>query len=292
MSDSLPDSSEPPHPDSILRLASAVHRFRIPLISPEDHLSFEESFKSCSEGHKGTKSVMIQVSLYYSYAFHEKITVNQNKIPKTTISIRHVQADLRRDEVKQAMAAGKLPHATLSQALKEYIPLLNQILISCKVQPESARLDSESEIISFSFKSSRNDCSVFLGSHFSFENAIKIRIPYLIQTPQTEKCNTIDLDRETSFLMVLGDRIQQNQKTILLQIRSTHVRASTIHLHIRSFRSQPRMRRLYGWRFSRSGSELCQNGGGIQILGRGSLAQLDGKESATCKNGERGFGGN
>mmetsp|Transcript_16103 Transcript_16103/g.33481 ORF Transcript_16103/g.33481 Transcript_16103/m.33481 type:complete len:462 (-) Transcript_16103:1197-2582(-) len=110
MSDSIPDSSDPPHPDSILRLASAVHRFRIPLISPEDHLSFEESFKSCSEGHKSTKSVMIQ-------------------------------ADLRRDEVKQAMAAGKLPHATLSQALKEYIPLLNQVLISCKVQPESARLD-------------------------------------------------------------------------------------------------------------------------------------------------------
>lgn len=110
--DDLPDASAAPHPDSILRLASAVHRFSIPYINPEDHLSFEESFKSCSASHQSTMSVMHQ-------------------------------ADSRRQEIKKNMADGKLSHPALSQALIEYIPLINQILLSCKFQPEVARLDKK-----------------------------------------------------------------------------------------------------------------------------------------------------
>mmetsp|Transcript_2083 Transcript_2083/g.3821 ORF Transcript_2083/g.3821 Transcript_2083/m.3821 type:complete len:464 (-) Transcript_2083:176-1567(-) len=108
--DAFPDDSAAPHPDSILRLASAVHRFSIPYINPEDQLSFEESFKSCASPHGNTLTVM-------------RLT------------------DSRRQAIKKNMADGKLNHAALSKALTEYIPSINQILLSCKFQPEVARLD-------------------------------------------------------------------------------------------------------------------------------------------------------
>jgi len=110
--DAPPDASEPAHPDSILRLSSAVHRFRIPYINPADQLSYEESFKTCSSSHRNTTLAM-------------------------------QQADLRRDEIKQAFAAGHLSHATMAETLKEYLPLINQILTSCKFQPEVAQLDKK-----------------------------------------------------------------------------------------------------------------------------------------------------
>ncbi|KAL7537434.1 hypothetical protein ACHAWF_005762, partial [Thalassiosira exigua] len=102
--------SDAPHPDSILRLASAVHRFAIPLINPDDQLSFVESFKTATEGHADTLDAMRK-------------------------------ADGRREGVKKNMAASELNHAALSAELKEYIPMVNQILLSCKFQPEVARLD-------------------------------------------------------------------------------------------------------------------------------------------------------
>jgi len=51
------------------------------------------------------------------------------------------QADRRRVEIKKNMADGKISHAALSNAVVEYVPLINQILLSCKFQPEVARLD-------------------------------------------------------------------------------------------------------------------------------------------------------
>ena len=66
MSDSILDPSGASHPDSVLRLASAVHRFRIPYINPRDQLSFEESFKTCSKVHRNTRLVMQQVR-YWLY---------------------------------------------------------------------------------------------------------------------------------------------------------------------------------------------------------------------------------
>lgn len=109
MSD-YPDESAAPHPDSILRLASAVHRFSIPYINPEDQLSFEDSFKSCSKSHQSTLAVMRL-------------------------------ADSHRQAIKKSMADQNVSHASLSKALREYIPVINQILLSCKFQPEAARLD-------------------------------------------------------------------------------------------------------------------------------------------------------
>ncbi|EJK62307.1 hypothetical protein THAOC_17084 [Thalassiosira oceanica] len=108
--DDSQDASNPAHPDSVIRLCSAVHRFSIPYINPNDQLSFEESFKSVSCDHATTTKVL-------------------------------QQADNRRHDVKKLMADGKLCHSELSKALIDYLPLINQILLSCKFQPEAARLD-------------------------------------------------------------------------------------------------------------------------------------------------------
>lgn len=62
MADPPPDASNPRHPPCILRLASAVHRFRLPIINPADQLSFEASFKTCSSSHKDTIAAMHEVS--------------------------------------------------------------------------------------------------------------------------------------------------------------------------------------------------------------------------------------
>ena len=59
-------------------------------MNPSDQLSFEESFKSCSASHRSTVGAM-------------------------------QSADSRRVEIKKLMADGKLSHAALSEALKEYM---------------------------------------------------------------------------------------------------------------------------------------------------------------------------
>jgi len=90
-------------------LVTAVHRFSTPVINPGDQLSFEKSFKSCATPHENTRILMLL-------------------------------ADGRRQTVKKNMA-GVVSHPALSQALKDYIPLINQVLLSCKVQPDVAKLD-------------------------------------------------------------------------------------------------------------------------------------------------------
>jgi len=110
MSDNYFDPSSASHPDSVLRLSSAVHRFAIPFINPKDQISFEASFNTCSKSHSNTIAAL-------------------------------QQADNRRREIKAAMASGKVIHSSLSTSLAEYIPVVNQILLSCKFKPEVARLD-------------------------------------------------------------------------------------------------------------------------------------------------------
>ena len=132
MSDNFIDPSSASHPDSVLRLSSAVHRFAIvslaysnsvfirffllhltrcftaphlhqPFINPKDQISFEDSFNTCSQSHSNTIAAL-------------------------------QQADNRRREIKAAMASGKVIHSSLSTSLEEYIPVVNQILLSCKCE--------------------------------------------------------------------------------------------------------------------------------------------------------------
>ena len=108
--DGLADPCLAPHPDSAIRLASAMHRFPCPELIPGD-LSFERSFKTAG-GHPTTRALTSQ-------------------------------ADEARISLSRALSAkgAKASHQSIVSAAQQYNPLIHQILLSCKVQPESARLD-------------------------------------------------------------------------------------------------------------------------------------------------------
>lgn len=105
------------HPDAAIRLASAVHRFRVPIITKT--VSFPRSFKTASGSHSTTKSVLLK-------------------------------ADLFRQQLLEALEAKPLSGERVCNEASKYLPIINQILLTCKVQPEVARLD---ERLIFEWKS-------------------------------------------------------------------------------------------------------------------------------------------
>lgn len=104
------------HPDSAIRLASAVHRFRVP--SMLRTVSFERSFRTTGSDSK-TRAVLLK-------------------------------ADANRKQLKEALEAGTISGERVYNDATRYLPLINQILLTCKVQPEVARLD---ERLIFEWKS-------------------------------------------------------------------------------------------------------------------------------------------
>lgn len=96
------------HPDSAIRLASAVHRFRCPTMTRK--VSFAKSFATVGGHHKQTKDVM-------------------NK------------ADAARSRLNEALTSKTISHERVVTESRKYLPLIHQILLTCKVQPEVARLD-------------------------------------------------------------------------------------------------------------------------------------------------------
>lgn len=99
------------YPDSAVRLASAVHRFKVPGIinNPEQNISFAASFR----------------------------TVGSNE--KTKNAMR--KADEERKNLLEGLRAKKVSHKRVVDDAQRYIPLIQQILISCKLQVETARMD-------------------------------------------------------------------------------------------------------------------------------------------------------
>ena len=114
MSDS--DDEKLAHPDSSIRLASAVHRFKVPIIDPDQRISFAKSFKTTGT-HNKTKTLMLK-------------------------------ADDARKKIAAALESKKVSHERVLNDSKRYLPFIHQILLSCKVQPEVARLDGKLWIIS------------------------------------------------------------------------------------------------------------------------------------------------
>ena len=51
------------------------------------------------------------------------------------------QADEARQKLASALEAKKVSHERVLNDSKRYLPFIHQILLSCKVQPEVARLD-------------------------------------------------------------------------------------------------------------------------------------------------------
>jgi hypothetical protein len=97
------------HPDSAIRLACVVHRFRVPNIARK--VSFAKSFKSVGQHSKTRKLVL--------------------------------NADDARGRLEDALSAKKISSERVSSDAKRYLPMIGQILLSCKVQPEMARLDEK-----------------------------------------------------------------------------------------------------------------------------------------------------
>lgn len=97
------------HPDSAIRLASAVHRFRVPKINPGRKLSFAKSFATTGK-HGTTRKLMLKT-------------------------------DDQRQKLLDAVLADKISHERVVLESKRYQPYIHQILVSCKFQPEMARLD-------------------------------------------------------------------------------------------------------------------------------------------------------
>lgn len=61
MSDSDNEGTDMGHPDSAIRLASAVHRFKVPTMDSDSNVSFAKSFKSVGQ-HSKTRTIMLKVS--------------------------------------------------------------------------------------------------------------------------------------------------------------------------------------------------------------------------------------
>jgi len=98
------------YPDALIRLTSTVLKFRVPTMSEKSKtIDFLRSFHTVGT-HPTTQSVL-------------------------------KSANNSRDYLIKALSSSKTPHKTVLNAVQRYIPPLHQILVACRVQPESARLD-------------------------------------------------------------------------------------------------------------------------------------------------------
>jgi hypothetical protein len=97
------------HPDSAIRLASAVHRFHCPKPNPDRKVSFASSFSSCGK-HEKTRKTMLK-------------------------------CDDARNRLQEALLASTVSHERVVADARKYLPFIHTVLVSCKFQPEMARLD-------------------------------------------------------------------------------------------------------------------------------------------------------
>jgi BRO1-like domain len=108
------------HPDSAIRLGSVVHRFKVPRITKP--VSFQNSFSTVGKNDK-TRRLM-------------------------------KSADDARERLSEGANAAKVSAERVVADARRYQPLIHSILLSCKVQPEQARLD---ERLVFEWKSGIED---------------------------------------------------------------------------------------------------------------------------------------
>lgn len=100
--------------DSILRLLSIVYQFKCPEIGSKTPLSFARSFKSCGMPHVKSCGVITQADAARLSLSNVLISVQKSGSPQWEGVVR---------------------------AASEYIPLIEQILVSCQANPGQARLD-------------------------------------------------------------------------------------------------------------------------------------------------------
>lgn len=98
------------HPDAAIRLASVVHRFRVPQMT-QRCVIFAKSFNTVGQ-HPKTRKLMLN-------------------------------ADDHRKRLQEACDATKISSERVTNDARRYIPFIHNVLVSCKVQPENARLDEK-----------------------------------------------------------------------------------------------------------------------------------------------------
>lgn len=113
------DTNEPnlDHPDSAIRLASVVHRFKVPRTTRG--VAFAKAFATTGRSSDSTRKLMIN-------------------------------ADDSRKRLAEVTSAASVSAERVISDSTRYQPLIHSILLSCKVQPEQARLD---ERLIFEWKS-------------------------------------------------------------------------------------------------------------------------------------------
>lgn len=112
-----PEGPNLDHPDSAIRLACVVHRFKVPRITRK--VSFAKSFSTVGRSSDKTRQLMRS-------------------------------ADDVRGRLQDAVTAKVVSAERCIAEARRYQPLIHSILLSCKVQPEQARLD---ERLIFEWKS-------------------------------------------------------------------------------------------------------------------------------------------
>lgn len=102
------------HPDAMIRLASAIHRFPCPEMVDARKLSFVKSFQTVGQ-HTKTKAL--------------------------TKKADQCRTNLSEQLSKSHSSSGGGTMEAVSNAAQEYLPHIHSILTSCKVQSENAQLD-------------------------------------------------------------------------------------------------------------------------------------------------------
>lgn len=101
------------HPDSIIRLTTTILRFRCPEIEEKSakELSFTRSFSTVAND-PVTASILKEINMARK-CLHNNLTITSNS---------------------------GVSHKTIVNAAQTYIPLIQKVLITCKVHPEDIRL--------------------------------------------------------------------------------------------------------------------------------------------------------
>jgi len=100
------------NPDCAIRLACVGHRFKAPQLH-DNKISFAKSFSSVGRS-SNTRQLLLK-------------------------------ADESRERLYEACKATKISGERVVSQARRFIPLINAILLSCRVQPENARLDEKLE---------------------------------------------------------------------------------------------------------------------------------------------------
>lgn len=130
------------HPDSAIRLASAVHRFKVPRIDGDQGVSFKKSFKTTGT-HPKTKTLITKVRIEFRILTFWFGPISKYSLYIFSMCTLILKADDARQKLASALAADRVSHERVLSDSTRYLPFIHQILLSCKVQPEVARLDGK-----------------------------------------------------------------------------------------------------------------------------------------------------